>query len=75
VDLVDVLILVLRLVFVALLYLFVVVVLRLAIRGLRPAPAGKVRVDARLDLVVLEAGGSGLSPGEVIAVSVSGASW
>lgn len=66
-DLVDLIILALRLVFVALLYLFLAVVLRMAIGGLRarPTPGGA----ARLELVVLEPGASDLSPGEVIAVA------
>ena len=63
-DAVDLLILALRLVFVALLYLFLLVVLRVAARGLRqPTPSA-----AELRLLVLEAGATELAPGEVIAV-------
>ena len=66
-DLVDLLILALRLVFVALLYLFLIVVLRLTIRGLRSAQE-PVRSEPRLNLVVLEPGAAPLSPGEVFVV-------
>jgi hypothetical protein len=70
-DLLDLLILALRLVLVALLYVFLVTVLRLATRGLQVAPAPRPLRDthvAELRLVVLEAGGSGLTPGQVIEV-------
>lgn len=76
-DLLDLAILVLRLVLVALLYVFLATVLRLTTRGLRaapaplppsPAPANAPRAS-RLQLVVLEPGGSSLSPGQVLAVA------
>jgi hypothetical protein len=70
VDPLDVLILALRLLFVALLYAFLVVVLRLAIGGLRAPPAPvEARSRRELKLVVLEPGASSLRPGEVIAVA------
>jgi len=62
VDAVDVLILALRLALVALLYLFLLAVLRMAMAGTRPAPA------QRLSLRVVEPGASNLSPGEVLQV-------
>ena len=62
-DAVDVLILVLRLVLVALLYLFLIVVLRTAFVATRPT------APQRLALRVLEAGASSLQPGEVVDVS------
>jgi Inner membrane component of T3SS, cytoplasmic domain len=69
VDSIDLLILALRLVFVALLYLFLFVVLRLAVAGLRGRETAAAPAEARLKLVVLEPGVSGLSAGEIIAVA------
>jgi FHA domain-containing protein len=62
VDAVDVLILALRLVFVALLYLFLFAVLRMALAATR------ARVAPRLALRVLEPGASSLQPGEILDV-------
>jgi len=62
VDAVDVLILALRLVFVALLYVFVALVLRMAYGATRP------RVTQQLNLRVVEPGASSLQPGEVLAI-------
>jgi hypothetical protein len=82
-DLLDLAILALRLVLVALLYVFLATVLRLTTRGLRaapppspasaplpasPAPGNDARAS-RLQLVVLEPGGSSLNPGQVLAVA------
>jgi len=69
VDLLDVAILVLRLALVGVLYAFLVVVLRAAGRGLgvaRSAPAQPGVRTGALRLVVVEAGGSGLTAGQVI---------
>ncbi len=72
-DLVDLLILALRLVFVALLYAFLYIVLRQTMRGLRSAPAPqRVRSVQRLNLVVVEPGAAPLNPGEVFAVADGG---
>jgi FHA domain-containing protein len=60
VDAVDVLIFALRLVFVALLYLFLLAVLRMAFRATRPQSA------QTLSLRVLEPGASTLQPGEIL---------
>jgi pSer/pThr/pTyr-binding forkhead associated (FHA) protein len=71
IEVVDVLILALRLLIVALLYLFVVVVLRTAMASLRPTPALKSRGDAaeqRLHLLVVEPGSSALSSGEILEI-------
>lgn len=59
-DALDILILALRLLLVALLYVFLVAVLRMAMSATRPAPA------QRLSLRVVEPGASSLSPGEVL---------
>ncbi len=67
-DGIDVLILVLRLAFVALLYVFLVLVLRVAARGLRQPSATSVRSADELRLRVIEPGATNLAPGEVIAV-------
>jgi hypothetical protein len=67
-DLLDLLILALRLALVALLYLFVVSVMRMAARGLRTQPPGAVEPVAVLRLVVLEPGASDLAPGQAIEV-------
>src|SRR5579864_3392492 len=64
VDAIDVLILVLRLLFVALLYAFVVVVLRTAMGA-----TSRSRTAQRLNLRVVEAGSSDLQPGEVLALA------
>jgi hypothetical protein len=70
VDAVDLLILGLRLVFVALLYVFLIVVVRLSVAGLRRAErADDVSSAAQLELVVIDPGASALSAGEVIAVA------
>jgi hypothetical protein len=78
-DLLEVAILALRLLLVALLYVFLATVLRLSTRGLRTTPAGSpgrepavIGDDARasrLQLVVLEAGGSSLKPGQVLELT------
>ncbi len=83
-DLLDIAILVLRLALVAALYLFLWLVVRTAWRGLQPnapveAPTMVPQVPqvpqavpsraANLRLLVLEAGGSDLPPGEVIEVA------
>jgi pSer/pThr/pTyr-binding forkhead associated (FHA) protein len=70
VDAVDLLILALRLVFVALLYLFLVFVLRVAARGLRQPAATPVRTAQaqQLRLRVLEPGATDLAAGELVAV-------
>jgi Inner membrane component of T3SS, cytoplasmic domain len=68
VDLLDLLILALRILLVALLYLFLAAVLRMAASGLRPqaAPlAEPVRVPA-LRLIVLEPGATDLAPGQAV---------
>jgi hypothetical protein len=72
VDLLDVLILALRLALVAVLYGFLVLVMRGAARGLRPAPPlANPRPTsapnlAKLRLIVLEPGSSALRSGQVI---------
>jgi len=71
IDALDVLILALRLLIVALLYLFLVVVLRTAAAGLRSTAPLSSRSDTpeqRLRLLVVEAGASDLSSGEVIDI-------
>jgi hypothetical protein len=71
IEVIDVLILVLRLLIVALLYLFVVVVLRTAMASLRPTPALKSRgvaAERRLRLLVVEPGSSALSSGEILEI-------
>jgi FHA domain len=60
VDAVDVLILALRLLLVALLYLFLVAVLRMAYVATRPS------LTQRLSLRVVEPGASSLAPGEIL---------
>ena len=68
-DVVDLLILVLRLVFVALLYLFLLLVLRMAIGGLRAPVGAKERGQIqRLRLVVIEPGESTLNAGQILEV-------
>ncbi|MBV8716702.1 MAG: FHA domain-containing protein [Chloroflexi bacterium] len=62
-DAVDVLILALRLVLVALLYVFVYVVLRMAYVATRPS------VPSRLRLRVVEPGATGMRAGEVLELS------
>jgi FHA domain len=69
VDLLDLLILALRLALVALLYLFLASVMRMAARGLRPQPMRPVEPVAVLRLVVLEPGTSDLTPGQAIDIS------
>jgi hypothetical protein len=68
VDAIDLLILALRLVFVALLYVFLVLVLRLSVRALREPATTSARGRERLELVVVDPGASALSAGAVIAV-------
>jgi hypothetical protein len=79
-DLLDLAIFVLRLLVVALLYIFLAAVLRLSTRGLRatlrdpprlepPAVIGDDARASRLQLVVLEAGGSSLKPGQVLELT------
>jgi len=65
VDLLDLAILALRILLVALLYLFLGLVLRFASRSLRPEPAP--RPELRLE--VLDAGSAALAPGAVIDVA------
>ena len=69
-DVVDLVILALRLLLVALLYAFLVLVLRVAVRGLRPKPEAATTVSrnghAPLKLVVLEPGASRLQAGQVL---------
>ncbi|HEY2593457.1 MAG TPA: FHA domain-containing protein [Chloroflexota bacterium] len=68
-DAVDLLILGLRLLFVALLYVFLFAVLRLALRGLRsPASAARPTGAARLRLQIVEPGESTLSAGEILEI-------
>ena len=68
-DVVDLLILALRLLLVALLYLFLFAVLRLAIAGLRaPAAAAQPQGAQRLRLQVIEPGESTLRSGQVLEV-------
>jgi hypothetical protein len=72
VDPIDVLILVLRLLFVALLYLFMVLVIRSSLRVLRTAPGKREQAAVRvagLRLEVVEAGGARLEPGQVLSVA------
>jgi hypothetical protein len=71
VDLLDVVILALRLALVAVLYGFLVLIMRVAARGLRSAPqvAGRPAPAASatgLRLIVVEAGGSALRSGQVL---------
>ena len=68
-DLLDVLILALRLVLVALLYIFLATVLRMAARGLRAPALVGVRSDAQLMLVVVEPGNSSLNAGQVLELA------
>jgi pSer/pThr/pTyr-binding forkhead associated (FHA) protein len=77
-DLLDIAIFVLRMAFVALLYVFLWMVMRFAVGGLRQAPATSVveprastaqAATPRLRLVVLEAGTADLSPGEAFDVN------
>src|ERR1051326_7048316 len=78
-DLLDVAILALRLLVVTLLYVFLAAVLRLSTRALRttapgppghaPAVIGDDARASRLQLVVLEAGGSSLTPGQVFELT------
>jgi pSer/pThr/pTyr-binding forkhead associated (FHA) protein len=69
-DVLDLAILALRLALVAALYVFLLVVIRMATRELRASTARRgYQPNANLRLVVLEAGESSLAPGEVIEVS------
>lgn len=70
-DLLDLLILALRLLLVALLYLFLATVMRMAMGGLRPPRprvAEPVAVPA-LRLVVIEPGTSDLAPGQAVELT------
>ena len=68
-DVVDLLILALRLAFVVLLYLFLLVVLRMAIGGLRAPVGGRPSAPLeRLRLLVVEPGESALSSGQILEV-------
>lgn len=71
-EVIDVLILALRLVLVALVYAFLVYVLNIASRGLRPAPVAATTSTRngreRLRLVVVEPGASRLEAGQVLDV-------
>ena len=66
-DLLDLLILALRIVLVALLYVFLVVVMRTAARGLRAVPR-VAPAPVALQLVVVEPGGTPLRAGQAIEV-------
>jgi FHA domain len=70
-DLLDLTILLLRLVLVAILYAFLALVMRLAARGLRPAPPTPAQrgSSAGLALVVLDAGSSELRAGELVVLA------
>ena len=68
-DLLDLAILALRIALVALLYLFLVTVMRMAARGLGQQRAPLSGLDATLKLVVVEPGGSNLRPGQQVEVS------
>jgi hypothetical protein len=69
-DPLDLAILALRLALVAILYLFLWLVMRLAARGLRAGPQARLaRANGELRLEVLVAGESNLRPGEVLEVS------
>jgi hypothetical protein len=73
-DLLDVAILVLRLALVAVLYAFLLLVMRAAARGLRAAPRTPASTEtvaraAELRLIVLEPGGSELRSGQVIELA------
>jgi pSer/pThr/pTyr-binding forkhead associated (FHA) protein len=69
VDVLDLAILALRLLVVALLYVFLVIVLRTAARGLRPSATAAVRsAMPPLRLVVLEPGSSRLQAGQSVDV-------
>jgi hypothetical protein len=75
-DLVDLLILALRVVLAALLYLFLFTVMRLAVRSMRAAPVATVvsrpaaaERSSELALMVVEAGGApGLAVGQIVQV-------
>ena len=67
-DAVDVLIFALRILFVALLYLFLVFVMRFAARGVRASGMPSVRSRPELKLVVVEPGSTSLTAGDVLSV-------
>ena len=73
-DWLDVLILALRIAFVALLYLFLLLVMRAARRGLMQPASDTSRSEPRprLRLIVIDAGTSALSPGQLIEVDDGG---
>jgi hypothetical protein len=74
VDVLDLAILALRIVLVALLYLFLARVLRMAVSGLSPGATTVERsVVESLRLVVLEAGAADLRAGQVLEVAPAGA--
>jgi FHA domain-containing protein len=73
-DLLDLAIFLLRIVLVALLYGFLVLVIRVAARGLQgasssAAPRQGVADASVLRLIVVEAGGASLTPGQIIEVA------
>ncbi|MBV9326997.1 MAG: FHA domain-containing protein [Chloroflexi bacterium] len=68
-DVVDLLIFALRLLLVALLYLFLFAVLRLAITGMHSSAHARPDPAQRLRLQVIEAGESTLSTGQTIEVA------
>jgi hypothetical protein len=73
-DLFDLAILALRIALVAMLYLFLLLVMRVAVRGLRTAPEAASAApgsfgEVRLTLSVVEAGGSSLTQGQVLEVA------
>jgi hypothetical protein len=73
VDLLDLLILALRIVLVALLYLFLASVMRMAARGMRQGtperPVAERAPASRLRLVVLEPGASALAHGQTLELA------
>ena len=73
-DVLDLAILALRILLVALLYLFLAAALRVAATGLRPPATPPVRNPLEpLRLVVVDAGAANLSPGQVLEVAADGA--
>jgi pSer/pThr/pTyr-binding forkhead associated (FHA) protein len=71
VDVLDLAILALRVALVAVLYVFLLLVLRFSGRALQAEPNKRTAKAAGLRLVVVEAGGSNLTTGQVIDVSAN----
>jgi len=69
-DALDIVTLALRLLLVALLYLFLAVVLRTSVVQMRPATTGAARsaLPGQLSLLVIEGGASELSSGQIIEI-------